>query len=72
MLVSSVGYLMGNMEICARPELGKARACNIVNRGLAVESKKSTSSFDKVIDSIANLFRSSDEKLAKQSLDMIA
>ena len=72
MLVSSVGYLMGNVDMCARPELGKAHASNVVNKGSHVENKKSQVDFTKIIDSIVNLFRSPDAKLAKQSIDMIA
>ena len=72
MQVSSVGYLMGNMNVCTGVELGKARTSSVVNKGSYAENKRLENGFSNIVNNLIMLFMKPDVKLEKQALDMIA
>ena len=55
MLVSSVGYLVGNVNGCARPELSNAQVkSDVVNKGSNLEEKTEKYSF---VQNVSDAFR---------------
>ncbi len=73
MLVSSIGYMVGNVNAFAvSAELSKAQAGDVVNRGLNTEDKKGHNPLIQSVSDVFKAFLDPEVKNAKRTLDMIA